>query len=602
MNNSIDVPSRADVPQEQTWDVNSIFPDHDAWSAACDDVEARIPALKAYSGTLGKGPERLLEFLDQSQDLLRRAAQTRIYAGGFHMVDTTDATAAAMFDRGRGLLNAARAAMAFLDPELMEIGFDKLRDWIRLDERLAYMDHYVDALQRRLDHIQSAQVENVLASAVDVFQTASSTYRMLVNADITFDAARDADGNETPVTQGTINSILASADRQLRKSGWENYADGHLKFKNTLANSLATVIKQDVFNMRARGYSSSLEASLAPNHIPVEVFHNLIEAFQKHAPTWHRYWRVRKRMLGVDKLHVYDIWAPLSDHRPEVPFEQAVEWISAGMKPLGDEYIEIMRRGVLQERWVDHSVNIGKRAGAFSTGSPGTHPFIMMSYANTIFNMSTLAHELGHSMHSYYTWQSQPIIYSRYSLFLAEVASNFNQALVRGHLYETQSDPALQLALIEENMSNFHRYLFIMPTLARFELETHERIERGQALNARDLIDLMTDLFAEGYGGEVEIDHDRIGITWSQFSHLYMNFYVYQYATGIAGAYALVDQVRSGQAGAAKRYLDFLKTGSSMFPLDALKKAGVDLSEPEPVEKAFEVLGETIDRLEKLAA
>jgi oligoendopeptidase F len=272
------------------------------------------------------------------------------------------------------------------------------------------------------------------------------------------------------------------------------------------------------------------------------------------------------------------------------------------MAPLGEEYVKTLRRGVLEERWVDRSVNVGKRAGAFSTGSPGTHPFIMMSYANTIFNMSTLAHELGHSMHSYYTWQNQPIIYSRYSLFLAEVASNFNQALVRSHLYETQDDPALQLALIEENMSNFHRYFFLMPTLARFELETHERIERGQALNARDLIDLMTDLFAEGYGGEVDIDHDRIGITWAQFGHLYMNFYVYQYATGIAGAYALAEQVRSGQSGAAERYLDFLKAGSSRFPLDLLKETGVDLSKPEPVEKAFEILGETIVRLEEISS
>jgi oligoendopeptidase F len=254
----------------------------------------------------------------------------------------------------------------------------------------------------------------------------------------------------------------------------------------------------------------------------------------------------------------------------------------------------------LDERWVDRARNRGKRQGAFSSGVYDTNPFIMMSYADDVFSLSTLAHELGHSMHSYYTWRSQPFIYGRYSLFVAEVASNFNQAMVRNYLFRTQKDPAFQLALIEEAMSNFHRYFFIMPTLARWELEIHERAENGKPLNAEIMSEICSTFFAEGYGDEVVFDKDRIGITWAQFQHMYMNFYVYQYATGISAAHALAKRVQSGDEEAVERYLTFLGTGSSAYPLDALREAGVDMTSPEPVDKAFEVLADYVDRLETL--
>jgi oligoendopeptidase F len=270
------------------------------------------------------------------------------------------------------------------------------------------------------------------------------------------------------------------------------------------------------------------------------------------------------------------------------------------MEPLGEEYVEILRKGCLEDRWVDYARNKGKRQGAFSGGSYGTQPFIMMSYADDVFSLSTLAHELGHSMHSFYTRRNQPYIYGNYSLFVAEVASNFNQAMVRDYLIKTQTDPDFQLALIEEAMSNFHRYFFIMPTLARWEFDMHQRIEKSGPVNARILTDRCAELFMEGYGNEVDYEHDRIGITWAQFAHMYMNFYVYQYATGISGAHALVDRVLSEGDSAAQDYLGFLSAGSSVYSLDALKSAGVDLTNPEPVEKAFGVLADIVDRFERL--
>jgi oligoendopeptidase F len=330
------------------------------------------------------------------------------------------------------------------------------------------------------------------------------------------------------------------------------------------------------------------------------VFHTLIEVFKENLPTWHRYWRVRREALGYDALYVYDIKAPLTEAKPEVPYEQAVVWICEGMAPLGEEYVAAIRRGCREGRWVDRARNKGKRQGAFSSGAYDTQPFIMMSYADDVFSLSTLAHELGHSMHSFLTRKNQPYIYGHYSLFVAEVASNFHQAMVRDYLFRTQEDADLQLALIEEAMSNFHRYFFIMPTLARFELEMHQRVERGAPVNARTMMDLTADLFKEGYGKEVVFDDERIGITWAQFVHMYMNFYVYQYATGISGAHALTDRVLSGERGAAEDYVRFLSAGGSVYPLDALKAAGVDLAAPEPVERAFESLAEVVDRLEAL--
>jgi oligoendopeptidase F len=344
-----------------------------------------------------------------------------------------------------------------------------------------------------------------------------------------------------------------------------------------------------------------LEAALSPNFIPTEVFHNLINTFRQNLPTWHRYWRIRRQALGYDELHEYDVKAPLTADPPKLSYETAVDWIAQGMAPLGKEYVSILRDGALEQRWVDVYPNQGKRMGAFSSGLPGTHPFIMMSFSDDLFGLSTLAHELGHSLHSYFTWQTQPFVYTNYGLFVAEVASNFNQALVRAHLFESNDEPNFHIAVIEEAMANFHRYFFIMPTLARFELELHQRVERGQPLNADIMNNLLADFFQEGYGDEVVFDRERTGITWAQFhTHLYSNFYVYQYATGISAAHALAHDILQEKPGAVDNYLAFLKAGSSMYPMDALKLAGVDMTSPEPVETAFAVLAQIVDRLEQL--
>lgn len=596
------VPTRAEIPVKYTWDTESIFASVEEWQTAVSTLQSQLETAKSYQGRLAAGPAVLADLLAHLEALYRNVARIFSYASLNYSVDTNNQETAARQDQARSLFGQTAAATAFLEPELLAIGFDTLGQWLAQEPRLAPYDHYLDRLRQKQAHVRSAEVEQVLGMARDPFATASATHGILANADLTFAPAVDSEGNEHEITQGTIRGLLGSADRHLRRTAYEHYADAHLAFKNTMANALSAGVKQNVFHARVRGYGSALEAAMKSDYIPEPVFHNLIDTFKKNLPTWHKYWAIRRRALGVDRLHEFDVKSPLTAVPPHIPYEQSVAWIAEGMAPLGEEYVTVLRRGALEERWVDVYPNKGKRMGAFSSGVPGTHPFIMMSYTDDLLGLSTLAHELGHSMHSYFTWQNQEIFaYSRYGLFAAEVASNFNQALVRDYLFRTQDDPDFQIVLIEEAMYNFHRYFFIMPTLARFELEIHQRVERGQPLTADGLIDLMADLFTEGYGGELEVDRPRVGITWAEFhTHLYSNFYVYKYATGISAAHALAHKVLTGEPDAADNYLAFLKAGGSMYPLDVLRLAGVDMTSPEPVERAFEVLAGLVDRLQSL--
>jgi oligoendopeptidase F len=595
------ITERSAIPDRYKWDPYSIFPSQAAWEAAIDETDAMIATAAQFRGRLREGPHVINEFLGLSEAILRNVGQITVFATMFYAVDTNDREASAMRDRAIGLQARASAALAFGEPELLAIGGEQLLAWAERDEHLATYTHYFERLIARAAHIRSAEIEELLGQVRDPFAAASAIHGVLANAELHFPPARDSQGVAHEITQGTINALITHPDRTLRKNAWEGYADAHIAVENTMAQCLAAGVKQNVFIARARRYASALEAALKPNFIPLEVFHNLIATFERHLPVWHRYWRVRRAALGIDELHVYDTKAPLATPLV-VPYEQAIKWICEGMAPLGAEYVQIMRRGLQEQRWVDVYPNRGKRAGAFSTGAPGTHPFIMMSYNDDIFSLSTLAHELGHSMHSYYTRRTQPVIYTNYGLFLAEVASNFNQALVRDYLFKTLSDRNAQIAIIEEAMANFHRYFFVMPTLARFELIIHQRAERGQPLTAAIFNELMADLFAEGYGSEVVVDRGRVGNTWAQFStHLYSNFYVYQYATGIAGAHALAAPILAGEAGAAERYInEFLKAGGSRFPLEVLRRAGVDLASPEPIERTFAIMASYIDRLEAL--
>jgi len=592
--------ARAEIPVEHTWDVESVFPSDAAFTAELARVQALLLEIERFRGRLGDGPATLAAFLDASEQVSRALDRIAVYSMMRSSVDASDEVAAALSDQARSVGSQAQAALAFVEPELLAAGVETLRRWVAEYEPLAVYAHWVDRLASRAAHVRSAEVEEVLGLAAEPLDSAASVHGVLANAELRFAPAVDSEGHQHEVAHGVYQELLSSPDRELRRSAWESYTDAHLHGSRTMAACLATGIKRDVFLLRARRYRDSLDAALTPSHIPTQVFHNVIDAFRDSVGTWHRYWRLRRRALGLDVMREFDARAPLA--RPVlVDFQRAVEWISEGMAPLGEDYVADLRRGVLEERWVDVYPNRGKRQGAFSLGRPDTRPFIFMSFGDSLQGMSTLAHELGHSMHNLNSSRAQPYVYTRYGLFLAEVASNFNQALVRAHLLARETDPAVQVALIEEAMGNFHRYLLVMPTLSRFELEIHGRVERGEPLTAEGLTELMADLLADAYGPDVEVDRRRSGIMWAQFSsHLYRNFYPFQYSTGIAAAHALADGVLAEGPPAAERYRQFLAAGGSMYPLDALRLAGVDMTSREPLDRGFAALARYVDRLEQL--
>ncbi|MER3443383.1 MAG: oligoendopeptidase F [Meiothermus sp.] len=600
------LPPRSELPKEQTWNLEALFPSVEDWHKALEAALTSVAELEPFKGQLGASPQALLQALQTRDRLQLAAGKVFMYASLNQSTDGANPLYTTMFTQARGALARLGAAAAYIEPEILTIPLERLEAWMQADPALAVYRHYFEALHTRQPFVRSGEVEAVLAAASDPLGGHSATASAATNADMTFRPVEHA-GQVFPVAHATVGELLVHPEPAVRRAAWESYADGHLAFKNTLASALQGSVKAYAFQAKTRGYKSSLEMALAVSrtvdNIPRAVFDNLLATFRANLPTWHRFWRLRKKAMG-GRLHtsdvpVYDSPAPVAPS-PKITFAEACEVICRGMEPLGREYVEPMRRGLFEERWVDWGQNQGKRAGAYSSGLKGTFPYIFMSWSDDLYSMSTLAHELGHSMHSYFTRGTQPAIYARYSLFIAEVASNFNQAMVRAMLLREAQDPAYRLAVLEEAFSNFHRYLFVMPTLARFELELYERVERGGALTAPFLTERLAELFAEGYGGEVEIDRERLGSGWMNFSHLYSPFYVYQYATGIAAANALARDVLEQGEPAAKRYMDFLKAGDSVYPIDALKVAGIDMARPEPVERGFEVLRGMVDEFEAL--
>ena len=596
------IPPRSKVDKKYTWNAESVFKSKKEWEAALLSVLNDIPKVKEYEGKLGQNSAVLLKGYTAIEDLILRAQTIFMYAQFSYAVDTTNQAAGEMMGKAQGMFGQVAAAVSFLNPELLKIGRKKLNAWMKENSKLAAYSHAIDDLFRQQAHVRSGEVEEILGMLADPLGGPSTSTSMLVNADFKFKPAEDSKGKKYDVTQGSFYStLLEHPDRKVRQTAFESYHDKHVEFKNTLATNLSSSISANVFNMRARKFNTTLSASLFNNNIPEEVFHNLINTFKKNLPVWHRYFELRRKALGLKEIQYFDMWAPIAKKKTRISYEKAIELISESLAPLGRDYVNTLRQGTLKDRWVDSTANQGKMNGAFSYGVPKTHPFIMMSFTNDIGSMSTLAHELGHSMHSYLTWKNQPLTYVGYSLFVAEVASNFNQAMMRGHLLKTITDRNFLISLIEEAVGgNFFRYFFQMPTLARFELETHQRAERGEPLTADSMQNLMADLFTEGFGPKVKIDRPRVGMVWSTFGHLFTDYYVYSYATGISGAHALSGRILRGEPNAVEDYLGFLKSGSSVYPLDVLKKAGVDLTTPKAVEETFAVMESYIDRLEEL--
>lgn len=595
------LPDRADVPEAFTWDVASVFADAAAWDDAAAGLSPRLAGLAADAGRLTESGATLLDWLRRAAAVEVSLAQLVVYASMCFDTDTTNAEHIVRWQRAQGLVADSAAAIAFEVPELLAAGRERLDALMAETPALAAYAHRFDNLLRRAGHFRGAEVEEVLALSTDPLWSFYSARGSLLDADLRFGAV-DAEGAALPISEGTVHGLMEHADRAVRQAAWEKYADGYLSVGNTVTALLAGHVKGTTFQARVRRYPTVRAMALDGQALPEVVFRNVLDAFQDHLGVWHRYFDLRRRALGLDKLAPYDMWAPLIAQTPTVAYDEACDWIVAGMAPLGEEYVAPLARGLAEERWVDVYPNRGKRGGAYSGGAYGTRPFIMLNYSGSYTDMSVLAHELGHSMHSYFARAHQPPMYAEYGIFVAEVASNFNQALVRSHLLATHPEPDFQIAVLCEALANFYRYLFLMPVLAQFEEELYGTVEAGGGLTPAGLSASMRKLLSAAFGEGVSADPTRLGMLWAQFPHLYMDYYVFQYATGIAAAHALAGDVLAGLPGASARYLDLLKTGGSRYPLDALAAAGVDMTSRAPLDTTFGVLAGYVDRLDELLA
>jgi oligoendopeptidase F len=595
---------RKDAPIESTWNREAVYRTWKDWEADLNAALKELPELSEYNGRLKEGPGVLADWFELRGKHWRRMMILLEFADWAQIVDSTDAAAKGYFGQAKTLEGKFNAVTAFARPQLLEIG-EVLLDWAEQEPRLRVYKHYFDNLLRLKAYQRNEEVEEILSMLTEPFDLVYQAATELADSDLAFRDAVDSQGKIYPVYQANIDIALQDPNRDRRRTTWESYFDGYLSMENTLASIYLANVKQWKVLADVRGYDSVLEMKLSPTNLPVEVFHNLIDTFKKNLPTWHRYWEVKAKILGVDAMRPYDVWAPTVSTPPVIPYKQSIEWICESLKPLGNEYVSILRKGSLEGRWVDYAPNVEKRQNAASSLQVGHKPpFIYMSYDDSIIAVSTLTHELGHSMHGVYIAENQPDVYNEYdsvSSSVGEAPSNFHQAMTRAYLRELKADDKdFQLALIDEAMANYHRYFFIMPTLARFEYEVFSRASEGLPLTAVELKHIMQELYAEGYGDTMKDDPARTGITWAQFLHLYEPFYTFQYAIGISAADALAAKILAGEKGMAERYIEFISAGGSLYSMDLFELAGVDMSTSATVEASFKELARLVDQLEAL--
>lgn len=595
------VPKRHELSKEYTWNLESIYADEAQWEADFSRLEAMIPQLEALAGTLGQGARSLLHALQQRDAAQQLRDQLYVYAFLRQTEDTTNPRYQALTGRITMLDARVGAATAFFEPEILAIPDEQLQEFLQSDAGLRVYQHALDELRRQRAHVRSAEVEALLASASEITRAPEAIFDMLNDADLKFPTIKDEEGREVELTQGRYIRFMESKDRVVRRAAFEALYKTYGSVRNTTGTALANHIRMHMFYAKARNYPSSIEAALDPYAIPLTVYTNLIETINTNLDQLHRYMRLRKRMLKLDDLHMYDLYTPLvAKAKIEYTYDEARDLVEAALAPLGAEYISRVRNGLWQDRWVDVYENEGKRSGAFSWGAYTTQPFILMNYQDDLTDVFTLAHELGHSMHSYYTRRAQPYVYGHYTIFVAEVASTLNEALLVDHLLETSDDRLLRMYVLSHQIEEFRRTMFRQTMFAEFEYETHRRMEAGEAMTTDSFSQLYYDLNKRYHGPDVVAD-GQIALEWSRIPHFYSNFYVYQYATGIAAAAALSKQILTEGQSVVERYLRFLQSGSSKNSIDLLNEAGVDMTSPEPVQQACNVFSELVGQMEQLA-
>jgi oligoendopeptidase F len=590
---------RDEVPTEFTWNLATIFSHDEDWERKYQSIQSRLPELEALKGTLAQDGASLLAVLRKRDELGEELERLYVYASMRKDEDTTNGKYLAMADRAMQLLVRFSTACAYIDPEILALPQATLDQYMQDTPGLALYGQQLHDLNRKRPHTRSAEVEAVLAATGEISDAPDAIFSMIDNADLRLPNIKDENGNEVELTQGNYLTYIRSYNRQVRKDAFEALHDTFLKQRNTIAATLSAQVKSDLFHTRQRNYASCRERALARYNIPVSVYDNLVKTVSEHIPLLNRYMKLRKRILKLDELHMYDLYVPIVEETTDnITYEEAHEAIIKALAPLGENYISDLKKGFAQ-RWIDVYETPNKRSGAYSGGAYGTNPFILLNFQNKRDSLYTLAHELGHSMHSFYTRTHQPYQYGDYTIFVAEVASTLNEGLLTEYLLKNSSDPAVRIALLNHSLEDIRGTLFRQTMFAEFEQEIHSRAENGESLTADTLTLLYTELNKKYYGGEAVVD-ELVGIEWARIPHFYYNFYVYQYATGISAAAALVQQILQEGQPAVERYLKFLSSGSSDYSIELLKKAGVDMTTPQPVRQALQLFESHLTQMEQL--
>lgn len=596
------VPARDQIDPAYKWRLSDIFADTAAWEQAFREVEALLELAPQHQERATGSAAALADCLAWMEEVGKRMANVYTYAMLAHDQDTSDATNQGLYERANTLRNRVGEALAFIRPAVLALGKERVDAFMQEQPRLHSYRQWLDNILRLAAHVRSPEVEQLLAQAAELADVPMHVFSMLTDADLTFPEVTDEQGNAYALSNARYIDLLKRPDRTLRQRAYEAYMGTYGSVKNTLAASLAGAVKANVLEARARKYPSALDAALHEEPVDRAVYDNLIATVRAHLAPLHRYHDLRRRRLGLERLRPYDLYVPIVPAATlTLTYPEARDLVREALAPLGDEYGRVLAKA-LGEGWIDVYENRGKRAGAYSMGAAyGVHPYILMNWQDHLEHAFTLAHELGHALHSYFSQAAQPYIYANYTIFVAEVASTVNEGLLVRHLLAKLEDPVERAAVLNHYIDDFRATVFTQVMFAEFEQRIHAAAEQGQPLTAAFLGETFAGLCRDYWGPAVELD-PLAGNGWARIPHFYMGFYVYKYATGFAAALALVDRMLAEGAPAVERYLAFLKSGSSDYPLALLKRAGVDLMQPEPIATALRRFAALVDELARVTA
>lgn len=588
---------RDEIEAHYKWGVDKIFSSDSDWEKAFEELKKESPNLKSFEGKLDN-IENLIKYLDIYEKTSRKAEIVYVYAHLRCDEDTKNSKYQAMMNKVDSYMAEFGTYSAYFVPEVLELPENFIKESIEKTPELKKYEFLFNDILKEKPHVLSKSEEELLAGVSDCLDAPSSIHSIFTNADMKFGNITDEDGKKVELTEGNYSSFIKSKDRTVREEAFKDLFKEYKGFENTLATILSSSIKNFNFGAKIRKYEGALDASLKPNNIPLEVYRNAIKTINDNISSMHKYVGIKKRLLGLEEIHMYDLYVPVIEvPKNHIEFDDAVNMIVEGLNPLGEEYLNIFQDGV-KDGWIDIYQNKGKRGGAYSWGGYDTMPYVLLNYNYELNDVSTLAHEMGHSIHSYYSRKEQPYIYAGYTLFCAEVASTTNEALLIHHLINKETDKRKRLYLINQELEQIRTTVFRQLMFAEFELYTHESLEKGTPLTAEDYNKAWRELNKKYFGPDMIVD-EEIDVEWSRIPHFYSDFYVYQYATGYAAASSFAKSILDKEENAVEKYITFLKSGGSNYPIELLKEAGIDMTTSAPLEATIERFNELLDMLEK---